>query len=156
MLKKIAIIFVLILVIGFVAIQFFRPNFTNPPVNAAETLQASTQVPDNVQAILNRSCSDCHTNETKYPWYSKIQPSATLLANHITEGRQHLNLSVFNTYDTARKRRKFDQICEQVESGEMPMWSYTLIHRDGILSDEDKKTLCDWTNAESERLGAAK
>ena len=154
MFKKILKIVALALFVGFVLIQFVRPDFTNPPVNAAETLQAATKVPENVQTILDRSCSDCHTNETKYPWYANIQPSASFLAHHIEAGRQKLNFSVYNTYEAGRKRRKLSQICEQVESGEMPMSSYTLIHRSAILSADDKKILCDWTSAESASLAA--
>ncbi len=150
--KKAIKIAVIVLFAAFIAIQFYRPDFTNPPVNAAETLQASTRVPENVQAILDRSCADCHTNNTVYPWYAKIQPSASFLAGHIAEGRQKFNMSVYNTFETARKRRKLSQICEQVESGEMPLFSYTLIHRSAALSAADKKVLCDWTTAESARL----
>ncbi len=150
--KKAIKITAIVLFGAFIAIQFYRPDFTNPPVNAAETLQASTKVPDNVQAIIDRSCSDCHTNNTVYPWYSKIQPSAYFLAGHINEGRQKFNMSNFNTFDTAKKRRKLGEMCDQVESGEMPLFSYTLIHRNAVLSADDKKALCDWTTAESARL----
>ena len=150
--KKFLKIAVIVLAVGFVTIQFIRPNFTNPPVNPAETLEASTQVPENVELILTTSCKDCHSNETRYPWYSKIQPSAWFLANHIEDGRRQLNLSVWNTYETKRKRRKISQICEQVESKEMPLPSYLWIHRDAQMSDEQVKILCDWTNLESDRL----
>lgn len=152
MLKKILKITALVLFIGFVVIQFIRPDFTNPPVNAADTLENSAQLPDNVKQILNRSCADCHSNETKYPWYSKIQPSAWFLKDHIDEGRHELNLSVWNTYEPRRKKRKLDEICEQVESREMPLPSYLWIHGDAKMSDEDIKTLCDWTKSESTKI----
>jgi len=150
--KKILKIVALVLFIGFVVIQFIRPDFTNPPVNAADTLENSAQLPDNVKQILNRSCADCHSNETKYPWYSKIQPSAWFLKDHIDEGRHELNLSVWNTYEPRRKKRKLDEICEQVESREMPLPSYLWIHGDAKMSDEDIKTLCDWTKTESAKI----
>ena len=145
-------IIVIVLVAAFVVIQFFRPDFTNPPVNQAETLEASTQVPENVEAILTRSCKDCHSNETRYPWYSNIQPSAWFLAHHIEEGRREMNLSLWNTFETRRKRRKLDEICEQIESREMPLPSYLWIHRSAKLSDEEIKTVCEWTRVESDRL----
>lgn len=150
--KKFLKIVVLLLAVAFVIIQFFRPDFTNPPVTQAETLEASTQVPENVEAILTTSCKDCHSNETKYPWYSNIQPSAWFLAHHIEEGRHEMNLSVWNTYEMKRKRRKLSQMCEQIESQEMPLPSYLWIHRDAKLTDEQVKTLCDWTTQESARL----
>lgn len=152
MLKKILKIVTLVLFIGFVVIQFIRPDFTNPSVNAADTLENSTQLPDNVNQILSRSCADCHSNETKYPWYSKIQPSAWFLKDHIDEGRHELNFSVWNTYEPRRKKRKLDEICEQIESREMPLPSYLWIHGDAKMSDEDIKTLCDWTKAESAKI----
>lgn len=150
--KKILKIVVIIAVLAFIGIQFVRPDFTNPPVDASQTLAATMQVPENVTAILNRSCADCHSNETKYPWYSKIQPSAYFLKDHIDEGRKELNLSVWKTYEPRRQRRKLGQMCEQVKSAEMPLPSYLWIHGDAKMSAEDVKTLCDWTEAESARL----
>ncbi|CAN5542102.1 heme-binding domain-containing protein [soil metagenome] len=150
--KKALKIIAIVIVLGFIVIQFIRPDFTNPPVNQAETMQASMQVPDNVQAILKRSCTDCHSNETVYPWYSKIQPSAWFLANHIKEGRQEMNFSVWNTYQPRRKKKKLETICEQIKAKEMPLPSYLWIHRDAALTDEDIKTVCDWTENEGARL----
>src|SRR5687767_7188476 len=103
--KKALKITAVLVISGFVILQLFRPDFTNPPVNQAETLQAATQVPENVEVILNRSCNDCHTNETRYPWYSKIQPSAWFLEDHIAAGRSELNLSVWRTYEPRRQRK---------------------------------------------------
>lgn len=152
--KKVIKIIAVVLFSTFVIIQFFRPDFTNPPVVQGETLQAATALPENVQAILNRSCNDCHTNETVYPWYSKIQPGAWFLADHIKEGRSELNLSLWNTYQPKRKKRKLEEICEQVESKEMPLPSYLWIHRDAAMSDEDIKTLCDWAKSGSAKIPA--
>jgi len=150
--KKILKITAIVLVIAFIVIQFIRPDFTNPPVNQAETLEASTQMPENVKAILDRSCKDCHSNETKYPWYSQIQPSAWFLADHIAEGRRELNLSVWNTYEARRKKRKLSEICEEVQGKYMPLPSYLWVHWDAKMSDADIKTLCDWTTSESAKI----
>src|SRR5689334_13133519 len=103
--KKALKIIAIILLIAFVAVQFYRPDRTVPPIVEAQTLEASTQVPENVEQILTRSCNDCHTYKTNYPWYSQIAPASIFLANHINEGRQELNLSTWNVYETARKRR---------------------------------------------------
>lgn len=150
--KKALKITVIVLFIGFVAIQFYRPDRTAPPIVEAETLEASTEVPENVAQILTRSCNDCHTNKTVYPWYSQIAPASLFLASHVDDGRRDLNLSVWNTYDTKRKRRKLDEICEQVTERYMPFPSYLWVHWDANLSDEDIKTLCDWTDKEKARL----
>lgn len=150
--KRILKIVVIVFVGAFIAAQFFRPDRTNPPIVQVETLEATTDVPDNVAQILKRSCNDCHSNQTIYPWYSNLTPFSWLLKNHIDEGRAELNFSVWNTYDAKKKSRKLDEICDQVSSGEMPHSQYLWIHRDAILSDDDKKLLCDWEQAEREKI----
>lgn len=150
--KAILIVFVL-LAVAFVVIQFIRPDFNNPPVVEAEKLEMNAEVPPEVAKILRTSCMDCHSNETAYPWYSKIQPSAWFLADHITEGRRELNLSVWGTYEARRKRKKLEKICTEAQHGEMPLWSYTIIHRDAVLSETQIKMLCDWTASEIAKLG---
>ncbi len=148
MLKKaITIIFVLF-VIGFASLQFFPIDKTNPPVVASETLESAVSVPENVRVILDRSCNDCHTNKTVYPWYANVQPTGWFLKNHIDDGRRHLNFSVFNTYENKRKAKKLEEVCEQVESKEMPLPSYLWIHRDSVMREGDAKILCDWTEKE--------
>ncbi len=150
--RKILKIIALVLVFGFVVIQFYRPDRTNLPVVQAETLEATTQVSENVAAILKRSCSDCHSNETIYPWYSNISPFSWLLADHIEEGRRELNYSVWNTYSAKKKRHKFEEICEQITSGEMPHNQYLWLHADAQLSEEDKKIVCDWAETEKAKI----
>jgi len=150
--KKALKIIVIVGVIAFIGIQFIRPDFTNPPVVETATLEASMQVPEQVDAILNRPCVDCHTNKTVYPWYSKIAPVSWWLGNHISEGRRELNMSVWNTYSPKKKANKLNEICEQVESGEMPLPSYLWIHRYAVLKEGETKTLCDWANAEKAKI----
>ena len=153
--KKILKIIAVVFVVGFIAIQFIRPDRTNLPIVQAETLEAAAQVPENVRAILKRSCNDCHSNETTYPWYSNISPFSWLLADHIEEGRRELNYSVWNTYTAKKKRHKFDEICEQITSGEMPHNQYLWLHADANLSEIDKKILCDWAETEKAKIPAA-
>jgi hypothetical protein len=154
--KKALKIFAILIFLGFIIIQFFRPDFTNPPVNQAETLQAAVGVPENVQAILTRSCADCHSHETRYPWYSKIQPSAWFLEDHIREGRREMNFSIWKTYEPNRQRRKLSEMCEEVKAGLMPLPSYLWIHRAAKLSDAEIKTLCDWAETESMKIAEPK
>ena len=138
--------------VAFVIAQFIRPDRTLPPENPADTLEASTQVPPDVEAIFTRSCVDCHSNRTTYPWYSNISPASWFLANHISEGRSEMNISTWNTTDVKRRVRKLDKVCEEVQNGEMPLPSYLWIHWDAKLSQNDINTLCTWTDAEKQRL----
>lgn len=137
-----------VIVTGLILAQFFRPDRTNPPVVQAETLQSSTAVPADVQAVLARSCSDCHSNNTTYPWYSNISPFSWFLADHIEEGRREMNLSVWNTYGPEKKSKKLEEICKQVETKEMPLPSYLWLHRDAVLTESEAKLLCDWAASE--------
>ena len=153
--KKTLKIIAIVLFIAFIAIQFNRPDRTAPPIVESETLEASTRVPEEVEQILIKTCNDCHTNKTNYPWYSQIAPASLFLASHVDEGRRELNFSIWNTYETRRKRRKLDEICEQVTERYMPLPSYLWIHWDAKLSDENIKILCDWAEQEKAKLTEA-
>jgi hypothetical protein len=150
--KKILQIAAILLVAAFIVIQFIRPDQTNPPVVAAESIESSIAIPENVSSILARSCADCHTNTTKYPWYSQIAPASWFLANHVRDGRKELNLSVWNTYTDKKKSHKLEELCEQVEQGAMPLPSYLWIHRDAALKEGEARILCDWANAERAKI----
>jgi hypothetical protein len=152
--KKILKIVAIVLVVGFVVAQFFRPNRVNPPVVEANTLEASTEVPDEVKAIISRSCADCHSNTTRYPLYSNISPVSWFLVDHVEHGRSHLNFSQWNAYSALQKGRKLEEICEQLESGAMPLGSYLWLHWDAALSAADSRTLCGWATREREKLGS--
>lgn len=153
--KKILKIAVVVLVGAFAIAQFIRPNFSNPPIVPGETLEDSTAVPAEVQMIMSRSCNDCHSNKTLYPWYSKITPFNWFLADHIEEARKEMNFSVWNTYTAKRKLKKLEEMGEQIERKEMPLPSYLWIHRDAVLSEEQSKLLRDWADAEARTIKAA-
>ena len=155
MIKKILKILAAIIIVALVIIQFFRIDKTNPPVVEAETIDAAIAVPPDIKLILGRSCNDCHSNNTIYPWYTNVQPVAWFLKDHIDEARRELNFSVFNTYSAKRKAKKFEEICEQVEAAEMPLQSYLLLHRDAVLSESDAKALCDWAREEGAKIPIA-
>jgi hypothetical protein len=150
--KKALKVVLLILAVGFIAIQFFQIDKTNPQIVQANTLESSVTVPPDVAMVLGRSCNDCHTNNTVYPWYANVQPFGWFLKDHIDEGKRKLNLSEFSTYAGRKKVKKLEEICEQVESAEMPLPSYLWIHRDAVLKDTEKKALCDWVNVEKEKI----
>lgn len=134
----------IILLVVFVMIQFFRIDKTNPPVNEGMDFLNIKNTPENVATKIRASCYDCHSNETKYPWYSNIQPAAWFLKDHIEEGRKHLNFSHFATYDAKRQAHKLEEASEMIESGEMPLESYILGHPEAKLSDDEKKMLIDY------------
>ncbi len=153
--KKILKFVAVVLFVALVAIQFYRPDLANPPIIQAETLEATAAIPENVAQILTRSCTDCHSNKTAYPWYSNVSPFSWLLADHIAEGRRELNYSIWNTYTAKKKRHKFDETCEQITSGEMPHSQYLWMHADAQLSEADKKILCEWAEAEKAKIPEA-
>jgi hypothetical protein len=134
----------LVLVVVFVVIQAVRPDLTNPRVDPAQAIQ---NVPPHVDAILRRSCYDCHSNETRWPWYAQVAPVSWMLKHDVDEGRQELSFSEFATYSPKRTARKLKGICEEVKEGEMPMTGYLVLHPDAKLSDADKQTLCTWAAA---------
>jgi hypothetical protein len=150
--KKIVMIVLAVLVVGLVVIQFFQIDRTAPPVYAAETIEAAVPVPPDISEIIGRSCSDCHSNLTVYPWYTRIQPVGWFMKNHINDGRRELNFSIFNTYTPRRKVKKLEDLCEQVTKREMPLPSYLWIHRDSALADTEIKALCDWTETAKEQI----
>ncbi len=145
MFKKILKSAALIVFIVLIAIQFWRPSRTNPPIVESETLEATTAVPSDVQAIMKRSCNDCHSNKTDYPWYSNVAPISWKVVEHIDEGRDELNFSKWGTYDDKRKLRKLEKICEEIEQKQMPHNQYLWIHWDAYLSEDNIKVMCDWT-----------
>ncbi len=142
--KKIFKRFLLVLLIAFIAIQFFRPQKNTAAGISANDITTKYAVPQNVQQILKTSCYDCHSNNTVYPWYSNIQPVAWWLKDHIDEGKKELNFSVFASYRIGRQYRKLEEINGEVKENKMPLESYTLIHGDAKLSDEQKLTLATW------------
>jgi len=150
--KRIAKIILVVAVVALVILQFFRIDKAGASINESETLETAVSVPPDVSEMLGRSCNDCHTNSTIYPWYSNVQPIGWFLKNHIDEGREHLNFSIFNTYTAKRKAHKLDEICEQMESKEMPLPSYLWIHRDANLTDTERQALCDWAKAEKAKI----
>ena len=101
-------------------------------------------VPMNVQTILKTSCYDCHSNNTNYPWYSNLQPIRFFMDGHINEGKENLNFSEFGNYSRRKKENKLDRIIKQIKSDEMPLNSYTLIHKNAKLLDENKIVLIHW------------
>ena len=146
--KKIIKVTIIALALIFLGAQFYRPSFSNPPVDPKLELRA----PAHVQPILDRSCSDCHSYRTRYPWYSRITPVSWWLKDHIDEGRDEFNLSEFGAYSPKKAAHKMEEVHEMVKKDEMPLREYLWGHPGAKLSSDDKKVLIEWADAERARL----
>lgn len=124
-----------------IAIQFVPVERTNPPANPATELDAP------VSAVLRRACYDCHSNRTHWPWYSRVAPISWVLADHVAEGREHLNLSFWTEYPTAKQLRLAEEIAEEVESGGMPLPMYLWLHTSAKLSPSDREEVGAWASS---------
>lgn len=149
---KILKLVALILAVAFVVIQFIRPERKATEPAGDKDIVATFQPPDDIRQILRTSCYDCHSNATVHPWYAEVQPVGWWLANHIKEASTELNFSEFGGYKPRRQLRKFIEISEQVELEEMPLPSYTIIHRDAELSPEQRERLITWANTMKDSL----
>ncbi len=136
---------VIFIAIGIIAlIQVIRIDTVNPEAVPAKDFLNVTQAPPEIAGILTTSCYDCHSNQTKYPWYSQIAPGSWLMKKHINEGRKHLNFSTWSDYTADKQNSKKEKIVEEVEEMGMPLTSYTLIHADAKLTDASRQALIGW------------
>ncbi len=135
-----------------IVIQFFPITLNESDTVPQSDFMVVNQVPATIKNRLQVSCYDCHSNNTDYPWYSKIQPAAWYLEDHIQEGKDELNFNEWAEYSDRRKNSKLRSIISQIEEDKMPLDSYTLIHKDAILSDEDKRVIIDYMTALKDSL----
>jgi hypothetical protein len=144
------------LLIVLAGIQLFRPDRTNPQVTPSQTVQAAASLPPGVDAVLKRSCYDCHSSETRWPWYSSVVPMAWGVANHVKQGRAEMNFSDWGAYPARKRVALLEKMCDEVREGRMPLKQYLWLHRDATLSEADWKSVCDWSMEEADRLAAAR
>jgi hypothetical protein len=142
------------ILIVLILIQFIRPNPNNGNALGRNDFTHEIPTSDSVMKILKVSCFDCHSNHTNYPWYAEIAPVNWWLANHVNEGKWELNFSEFITYNDRRKNKKLEEIAKLVQNHEMPLSSYTLLHRNAALNEQQIKTLVQWTKAAQNHLTA--
>jgi hypothetical protein len=141
---KIVKIIAWIALIAFVVIQFFTVDYNQNETVPETDFMLVNNVPATVEQSLRVSCYDCHSNNTDYPWYSKVQPSAWYLEHHIKEGKAELNFNEWGNLSDRRKNSKLRSIINQIEDGEMPLDSYTLIHWDAIFSETNKTAVIEY------------
>jgi hypothetical protein len=137
--------------VALVGMQFVGPARTNPHSDPGKALARRVQVPPDVQAVLSRSCTNCHSNETRWPWYAHVAPLSWSVINHVNEGRGHFNLSDWPS-SPEEGADLLDEACREVKRGTMPLKEYTWVHRDAILSDAEKRLLCQWANRSADTL----
>src|SRR5690625_436756 len=149
---RIVKIILMFLIIAFVGIQFV-PTSRNISDTVPKTdFMEINKVPNAIQNKLQVSCYDCHSNNTRYPWYNKVQPIAYFLERHIKEGKAELNFSEWEAYSNRRKNSKLRSIISQIQDDEMPLYFYTLIHRDAVYSDSEKEMVIEYMRDLKDKL----
>ncbi len=134
------VVFALALVLA--AAQLIRPERANPPIDPAASFEAVAKPPQHVAQILSRSCGDCHSHETVWPWYSRVAPASWLVASDVKEGRGKLNLSQWNLLSPEMSRIRVRAMCKAVREGDMPPKYYTPLHPAARLSGDDVAAVC--------------
>lgn len=143
MIKKIF----LFLLIGLVIIQFFRPKKNKAEGQQPNYIGHAFTVPTDVKTILEKACNDCHSNNTKYPWYAQVQPVLWWLNSHIKDGKKHLNYDEYTNRSLRYQYHKMEETVEMIRDGKMPLDSYTWVHKDAKLSKEEKAKITNWANS---------
>ena len=143
MFKKIMLVLLLVLVI----IQFIHPKKNKAEGVQPNYIGSSFAIPADVKTILGKACNDCHSNNTAYPWYSKIQPVDWWMNNHIVDGKKGINFDEYTNKSLRYQYHKMEEVIEMIEDGKMPLNSYTWIHKDAILTAGEKAKLIGWANS---------
>ena len=153
--KKVLKIIVVILVVGFIAIQFInRPDKITISEISGDDITKKAAVPADVQTVLKRSCYDCHSNQTVWPWYSNIAPVSWLVADDVVKGKKKMNFSEWGKMSAPKQEKKFSDIIDQVTDTLMPLPKYLIIHKDAALSEADKQVILKWANGEKDKMEA--
>jgi len=142
-----AILFLLVI------IQFIRPARNQGVAATDKDVSHFFKISDTVQRILIKSCYDCHSNRTDYPWYSNINPVGWWMTNHVNDGKRSINFSDLSSMPKRKLDHRLRDISESVEHREMPLSSYTWIHRNAILTDEQIHMVMEWADSAKKELG---
>ena len=150
MFKKI----LLVLLVIFLVIQVFHPKRNKSKQDQPYAIAKKFPVPDDVKAIMARACYDCHTNNTRYPWYCYVQPVDWWTDNHVKKGKKGINFDEYTNKSLRYQYHKMEEVEEQVKEGKMPLNSYLWIHKDAKLTPEEKNKIIAWTNSVRDSLEA--
>ncbi len=149
MIKKIF----LVLSAALIVIQFIRPT-KNVSGEKSNDISTKYKMSDSVRLVFDKACADCHSNNTKYPWYASVQPLGLWLDHHVDEGKSEFNINEFAAYRIAKQNHKLEEVIEQVKEGEMPLKSYTLIHKEADLTEAERELLTQWCQSIMDTLKA--
>ncbi len=150
--KKIAVRGLLVAAGLFAVMQFFQPNTSNPPVDLAQRIEEHVTASPAVAHLLRNACFDCHSNETRWPWYSHVSPVSWLVSRDVSAGRDNLNFSEWGSYKTRSQIGRLGAIAEEVETGAMPLPIYISMHDEADISAEERDSLVAWAETSREYL----
>lgn len=150
MIKKI----LLLLLVALIVIQFFHPKKNQAQGPQPNFIGNNFAIPEDTKSILAKACNDCHSNNTRYPWYSKIQPVHWWLNNHIRDGKKAINFDEYTNRSLRYQYHKMEEVIEMVKENKMPLSSYTWIHKDAILTETEKNKLIGWANSVMDTMKA--
>jgi hypothetical protein len=140
------------LLVSLVIIQFIRPEKNQTSGSFQQDIQFKFPMNQTAKAAIERSCNDCHSNNTHYPWYYNIQPVAWWLQHHVDEGKSELNFNEFGNYAADKMDHKLEEIAEVVREEEMPLKSYRMVHKEAKLSEAEKNAIISWVNESRAKL----
>jgi hypothetical protein len=138
--RKIYKFLFMLFIFALIGIQFIDAPITNPPVTG------EIEAPIEIKAMLKTSCYDCHSNETVWPWYSKVAPISWLIIDDVNNGRKRVNFSEWNKYSNASKEKKMKEIWEEINTDEMPIKSYTFLHPKSVIDFNQKSLFKKWVS----------
>jgi cbb3-type cytochrome oxidase cytochrome c subunit len=150
--KKPWVIITLVIIAALIIIQFFQPEKNITKAATTDEIFFQVQCDQLVKKNIVNACFDCHSNNTRYPFYFKFAPVSWMMARHVKEGKSKLNFSEWAKYDKKEQLKHLDDICEVVTDGEMPLKSYTFMHSSAILNKDDVENICKWTDTASEEV----
>jgi hypothetical protein len=140
----------IVLLIGGISALAIRPPRVNPPVAPSHTIEARLGAPPEISRLLGRSCADCHSNQTQWPWYSRVEPAASLIAGDVEKGRAAMNFSEWPS--DAKGAGLLLAACAAMETGLMPKKPYSTMHPGSAPTPDEIKTFCGWSRGEAKRL----
>lgn len=139
--KKILRYLAIVVAVLLIAIQFLPVDRSNPPVTGL------VEAPEEVMTTLRRSCWDCHSNETEWPWYAWVAPISLRVGQHVRMGRRHVNFTEWDSYDAEELDEAYEEIAEEMEKGGMPLSDYLLVHRNARLTQADRDRITSWADS---------
>jgi Haem-binding domain len=135
---------VVVAVAFFLGLQVVPVDRKNPPVDPSQSIYATERLPAKVAMTLRRSCHNCHSDQTRWPWYSYVAPVSWMVAHDVHAARRQMNLSEWAGYSERKREEKLNGICEQVVNGDMPEGKYAFLHRRARVAEDERAAICEW------------